>query len=274
MASGVLATTGVDYEATRFATEATIDLRDGSLRALKLLRALKGVAPRLGDRLLDLGCGEGAAARTLKRLFPAAEVHGADVSRAQLNRAESLGGGVTYRQCGATLPYEDASLDAVFVLDVLEHLPDPDAAAGEMVRVLRRGGRLLVHCPCEGQPGTLHWASWKLNVLADLKREIAGHVQRYTLASITRLLERHGLACKWRRYSYHPFGQAFDLLSFFRQDCQRRCAAGEADALRRFMAWLPWYRVFPLFERIAGLESRVLGRLPFAMGLDAHFEKT
>jgi 2-polyprenyl-3-methyl-5-hydroxy-6-metoxy-1,4-benzoquinol methylase len=265
--------TRVDYEKTRFAGEELLDLRSSSLRILKVRRALADLAHSAGKRILDLGCGQGALARTLKRHFPQFEVHGCDVSAAQLARANALGGGVLYRPCATRLPYDDDYFDGVFVMDVLEHVDDAETFIAEVCRILRPGSRLFLHCPCEGQPGTLHWWCWKLGVEADLKREIAGHVQRFTHRSLVSLILRHGFVCRRKRFAYHPFGQAFDLLSFYRQKCQRKVDEGRAGRVSRLMASLPWYRIFPTMERIAGLESRLLARLPLAMGVDACFEK-
>lgn len=45
------------------------------------------------------------------------------------------------------LPFADSSFDAVFSLDVLEHVNDPFLSAGEICRVLRPGGYLYVDLP-------------------------------------------------------------------------------------------------------------------------------
>lgn len=45
------------------------------------------------------------------------------------------------------MTFADASFDAVLCIDVLEHIEDPPAAAREIVRVLRPGGRLLLRAP-------------------------------------------------------------------------------------------------------------------------------
>jgi ubiquinone/menaquinone biosynthesis C-methylase UbiE len=268
-----LTTTPVDYEATRFATEDLVEVRGHSLRALKLRRAMAGLPARPGLKLLELGCGEGAMTRTLKVQCRQAEVHGCDISVAQIRRAEEHGGDVIYSLCTDRLPYADESFDAVFVLDVLEHLNQPAVTLAEIARVLRKGGRFLLHCPCEGQPVTLHWLSWKTGICANLKRDLAGHVQRFTHRSLVREVSQAGFRCTWRRYCYHPFGQAFDMLSFWRQYSQRRVDAGQGRLVHRLTAAFPWYRIFPTMEKLAGLESSFFGLVPAAMGLDAHFTK-
>jgi len=48
---------------------------------------------------------------------------------------------------GRPLPEADASFDLILLMDVLEHLPDPDAVITELRRLLRPGGRLIVSVP-------------------------------------------------------------------------------------------------------------------------------
>lgn len=74
---------------------------------------------------------------------------GLDLSEEMLaiarTRAAELGRTVTLRQGNAhALPFEDASFDTVVCTLGLCAIPDVDAAVGQMVRVLRPGGRLLL----------------------------------------------------------------------------------------------------------------------------------
>lgn len=48
---------------------------------------------------------------------------------------------------GRPLPEADASFDLILLMDVLEHLPDPDAVITELRRLLRPGGRMIVSVP-------------------------------------------------------------------------------------------------------------------------------
>jgi SAM-dependent methyltransferase len=57
------------------------------------------------------------------------------------------------------LPYRDASLGAIVLLDVLHHLPSPRRFFAEAVRVLRPGGRLVM---CEPYISTLSYLVYKL----------------------------------------------------------------------------------------------------------------
>jgi SAM-dependent methyltransferase len=95
------------------------------------------------ERVLDVGCGEGQIAR-LAIAGGASHVVGVDPTRAQVLEAVARGGGPVYARAGAaSLPFADASFDAVVACLVFEHITDVDAAIGEVARVVRPGGRFL-----------------------------------------------------------------------------------------------------------------------------------
>jgi ubiquinone/menaquinone biosynthesis C-methylase UbiE len=94
----------------------------------------------------DVGAGTGFMAAGLAPLVK--RVHVVDGSPAMLEVAKknlSQFSNVEYHQSdGASLPFPDESLEAVFANMYLHHIPSPSAAIAEMVRVLRPGGRLVI----------------------------------------------------------------------------------------------------------------------------------
>ena len=113
-------------------------------------RHLEGVR-----RLLDVGCGEGQVSRRAAAL--GIDVVGLDLSASQVTEAVRRGGGVNYvRSPADRLPVRDASVDAVVMCLVIEHLDPFEPAIREMARVLAPGGRclLLMNHPLLQVPGS------------------------------------------------------------------------------------------------------------------------
>jgi len=104
------------------------------------------------ERVLDVGCGTGSLALVAKaRVGPSGTVHGIDASKEMIERAsrKTRRRGVQADFQVATveaLPFPERSFEVVFSTLMLHHLPRPvrRKCAGEMARVLRPGGRVLV----------------------------------------------------------------------------------------------------------------------------------
>jgi SAM-dependent methyltransferase len=97
------------------------------------------------------------------------------------------------------LPFMEESFDLVFHQGVMEHFADPDPMLSENVRVLRKGGTLLVDVP-----QTLHVYTLVKKLLIGLGAWFAGWETQYTPGSLRRLLRRHGLrpyACYGRFFA-------------------------------------------------------------------------
>ena len=96
-----------------------------------------------GDRVLDVACGTGAVALELIRRKRCTVV-GVDQSAEMLAVArERLPAGTRLVEAGAeSLPFEDASFDALTVTYLLRYVDDPGATLTELARVVRPGGIL------------------------------------------------------------------------------------------------------------------------------------
>ena len=97
-------------------------------------------------RALDAGCGHGWQAGALARL--GYRTHGVDLAGALLAVARRRQPAVCFARADiAALPYPAGAFDAVSCCgSTLSFVQDPDAVLGELARVLRPGGRLLLEC--------------------------------------------------------------------------------------------------------------------------------
>lgn len=99
----------------------------------------------LESPVLDVGCGDGHFASVT---FPHALTAGIDPAVASLREARDRGAyQVASQSLGNALPFASDHFATVISNSVLEHIPDVEPVLGEIARVLRPGGRLIICMP-------------------------------------------------------------------------------------------------------------------------------
>jgi 2-polyprenyl-6-hydroxyphenyl methylase/3-demethylubiquinone-9 3-methyltransferase len=141
-----------------------------------------------GDRVLDVGCGEGRFAAELAR--DGAAVVGIDVAEEPLRRARQLHPQLDLRVVDGDGAWDlpDASFDVVWAGEVIEHVADTAAWLSEVRRVLRSGGRLLLSTPANGRLAMLR-LTLSRRALAEHFDPRGEHLRFYTRDSLRELLE-------------------------------------------------------------------------------------
>lgn len=115
-------------------------------------RMVAMIGPRPGTRLLDVGCGNGAATVGLARRFPVF-ITAIDLDPAQVRLAAIAATGLAEIRLlvadARRLPFHPGAFDVVWTNKATHHIPQWQEAFREMVRVLRPGGH-LVYCDFAG----------------------------------------------------------------------------------------------------------------------------
>ena len=146
------------------------------------------LAPKPGERTLDLGCGDGVLTRKLADL--GCEVVGIDSSAAQIEAARKLELDARVMNAEA-LPFTE-EFDAIFSNAVLHWIKNADSMIASVYRALKPGGRFVAEC---GGYGCVHTVRTALVQALD-RREIDGeaHVPWYfpTPGDYATRLERAG----------------------------------------------------------------------------------
>jgi 2-polyprenyl-6-hydroxyphenyl methylase/3-demethylubiquinone-9 3-methyltransferase len=111
------------------------------------LNYIDSIAKLNGKRVVDVGCGGGILSESMAQR--GAEVTGIDLGEkalkvAQLHKLES-GAKVDYRLVSveALAAEQPASFDVVTCMEMLEHVPDPEAIVAACARLVKPGGRVF-----------------------------------------------------------------------------------------------------------------------------------
>lgn len=150
-----------------------------------------------GTRLLDVGCGDGAFLRLASPLFQ--ECYGVDIAPSMVEAVRRAGFDARCVDVNEEpLPFPDGFFDAVTALDVIEHVFDPYRFVGELRRVLRGRGRLIVATP------NIRYISYLMDVAIrgrgpktskDTTPGVwdGGHIHYFTARDVQELLTSQGL---------------------------------------------------------------------------------
>ncbi|MDP3014043.1 MAG: class I SAM-dependent methyltransferase, partial [Candidatus Subteraquimicrobiales bacterium] len=169
-------------------------------------------------RLLEVGMGQGGFLKKIAELRPDAQLYGIDISNAAIKavKEENSLKGEFVAGDAQELPFPRDFFDVVVIMDVLEHLENPQKAILEIKRVLKPGGIFHFFVPCEGQPFTLDRFLRETNFLGlgDFTKIHFGHIQYFSHADIEKLAGPHfpGAAIT---YSGHWISQILHFLTLY-----------------------------------------------------------
>jgi SAM-dependent methyltransferase len=198
------------------------------------------IAPYLGQRIIEIGCGLGNFAHHLsdREFYLGTETSAEiiDCVRGVFADRPNMHFAVADITAPAFADFTSHAIDTVFSLNVFEHIEDHEAALRNAARVLQPGGHLILIVPA-------HMALY-----GTIDRAI-GHYRRYDKPVMTDLLGRAGLTCIKQKYI-----NALGALGWWVNGRLRRQEAPPSDQLR-------------LFNRIVPALKRLERTLPVPFGI-------
>jgi len=150
---------------------------------LRALRVLNAYCPNRG-KLLEIGCFLGLFLEQIRNDGWDATGLEPDRSVGKLARGRGL---TVIEGLLQTAPLPDHAFDAVIMLHVIEHMPDPNEDLRIIHRILKPGGMVAIETP--------RFDSLSFKLLRHRERSIQncnGHVQFFTTDTLSRLLEKNG----------------------------------------------------------------------------------
>lgn len=211
----------------------SMDARAAEPAMQKICAAYMGHLPKLGARVLEVGCGNGAVSSLImKNLSPGVFV-GVDPSEGLLEKARQRHGhheGIRFSRGDALNTGEgDGSADVVIANTVYSHLPDPDGALAEAYRVLRPGGSLAVF---DGDYATITVALHEDDPLQGAVRLIQRHLVHdpYVMRRMPAMVKRAGFAdITTEAYGYVQTDRPDYLLTFIARGVDMAVSLGDCS---------------------------------------------
>jgi len=213
-------------------------------------------------RVLEVGCGMGLGIRFLRE--DGFEAYGVDIPCLAKFWARAGNDPAHFINCdGARMPFPDGYFDAVYTLGTIEHIGTKVghytlednywdtriAFAKELLRVTKRGGRLLVTCPNKSFPIDIHHEPTDAATPAG------------TMQWRRKIFDKYGMTLHWPFGKYHLFSYG-ELRGLF---CEINQASGiEPLPLKYYFAFKRTGSL-GLLKRLKNLIVRYIETMPVAL---------
>ena len=198
--------------------------------------------PPASGRILEVGCGTG---HNLAMLRTFAEVDAVELDESVRAIAESrLGRSVMPDRLPELANVADRAYDVIGAFDVIEHIPDDDAALRAIAAKLKPGGRLIMTVPA-------HQWMWSAHDVVN------HHKRRYSKRTLRKLIEASPLKLEAIGY----FNSLLFPIAVMERLSSRLRGKDDADLT------LPPAPLNSALETIFAAERHLIGRLPLPPGL-------
>lgn len=139
--------------------------------------------------ILDLGCHSGTFTSVVLAKAKTRQVYGIDISPSAIKLATKRIPYGEFKVADASkLPFEDNFFEAVYCLEMLEHVDDPIMVLEEIKRVLKRGGKLFVLVPSDNKLFKIIWFLWTMYY----PHWRHAHVQSYNKEVLEKVIKQLG----------------------------------------------------------------------------------
>jgi SAM-dependent methyltransferase len=222
----------------------------GSVKTMVNMKRVKRICDGIpqGGRILDVGCGNGELLLALKRSRPDLELCGVDWHFPDDTRQALELAGIELIEApleSADLP--ESAFDAILVLQLVEHLWEPQRSIQRLAATLVPGGNMIIETPnTDGydraffKSGT--WGGYY----------VPRHLNLYNFARLAKLVERAGLTVAAQRNLPAPVIWCYSF-----QGASNECFGRETWATKFFDPKnLPVLAAFALLDWIAVLLGR------------------
>jgi SAM-dependent methyltransferase len=197
-----------------------------------------------GTSVLDVGCGFGR--HSFEALRRGANVVALDAGRNEVEGVRDMMGAMLLEgeygpsQCATALqgdalqlPFADKSFDILLCAEVLEHVPNDQAAMREFARVLRPGATLVVTVPRLG-PERINW--W---LSEEYHRVPGGHIRIYARSVLESRLRDAGFVATGHHYA-HALHSPYWWL---------KCLVGTTNDTHILVRWYHRFLVWDLMKK-------------------------
>jgi SAM-dependent methyltransferase len=218
--------------------DASLYAGNGRFVALLAEALVEALNTQPGERILDLGCGDGFLSRRIAE--SGAIVVGVDNSTEMIAAAKKRG--VDARHVGGeALPFEE-EFDAVFSNAALHWMHDHDAVLRGVYRALRPGGRFVAECGGQGNIAAIRVALLAVLTARGISPDKLENNRFFTPAEYRARLQRNGFLVEeitlTPRPTLLPTGMAAWLETFRRSLLEQLAPADRGEAIEQIVSLL------------------------------------